>query len=131
LARTYYTIETLGLVGKLHGELFSAIHDRRTLDPAALSRDPKALFDWIASKGVDRKKFMDAYNSFSVQSRTQRTIDFTMRYDIPGTPALIIDGRYLTAPSLTLRADRTRDYDRFFQIVDPLIAQARTARGGK
>jgi protein dithiol oxidoreductase (disulfide-forming) len=130
LARTYYTVETLGLVDKLHGEIFSAIHDKRALDPAALARDPKALFDWVASKGVDRKKFMDTYNSFSVQSRTQRTIDLTMRYDIPGTPALVIDGRYLTAPSMTLKGNSI-DYGRFFQVVDQLIAQARQARGGK
>ncbi len=130
LARTYYTIETLGLVDKLHLELFSAIHDKRVLDPGKLARDPQPLFDWVASKGVDKKKFMDAYNSFGVQSRTQRTIDFTQRYDIPGTPALIIDGRYLTAPSMTLKAGAV-DYDRFFQVVDQLIAQARKARGGK
>jgi thiol:disulfide interchange protein DsbA len=131
LARTYYTIETMGLVDKLHGEIFSAIHDKHTLDPAALARDPKSLFDWVTSKGVDRKRFIDTYNSFAVQSRTQRTIDFTQRYDIPGTPALVIDGRYLTAPSMTLRADRSIDYDRFFQVVDQLVAQSRKARGAK
>ncbi|MGE5525165.1 MAG: thiol:disulfide interchange protein DsbA/DsbL [Rhodospirillaceae bacterium] len=131
LARTYYTIETLGLVDKLHGELFSAIHDKHALDPATLARDPKSLFDWVAAKGVDRKKFMDTYNSFSVQSRTKGTIEFTQRYDIPGTPALIIDGRYMTAPSMTLKGDRGIDYDRFFSVVDQLIAQARKARGAK
>jgi thiol:disulfide interchange protein DsbA len=131
LARTYYAIESLGLLDKLHGEVFAAIHDKRTLDPGRLARDPASLFDWVAARGVDRKKFIDAYNSFGVQSRTQRTIDFTMRYDIQGTPALVIDGKYLTAPSMTLKADRTIDYDRFWQVVDQLIAQARKARGGK
>lgn len=131
LARAYYTIETLGAMDKLHGELFSAIHDKRQLDPAALSRDPKPLFDWVGTKGVDRQKFVDTYNSFGVQSRTQRTIDATQRYDIPGTPALVIDGRFLTGPSMTLRADRSIDYDRFFQVVDQLIAQARKTRGAK
>ncbi|HEY9446771.1 MAG TPA: thiol:disulfide interchange protein DsbA/DsbL [Burkholderiales bacterium] len=131
LARTYYAIESLGLTEKLHYDLFEAIHDRRALDPATLARDPKSLFDWVAAKGVDRKKFLDAYNSFGVVSKTQRTIDLTMRYDIPGTPALVIDGRYLTGPSMTLRSDRTIDYDRFFQVVDQLIAMARKSRGGK
>jgi len=131
LARTYYAIESLGLTEKLHYDLFEAIHDRRVLDPAALARDPKSLFDWVAAKGVDRKRFMDAYNSFAVVSKTQRTIDLTMRYDIPGTPALVIDGRYLASPSMTLKADRTIDYDRFFQVVDQLTAMARKNRGAK
>ena len=131
LARTYYTIESLGLTDKLHGEVFSAIHDKRQLDPATLARDPKSLFDWVATKGVDRQKFTDAYNSFGVQSRTKGTIDLTLRYDLSGTPALVIDGRFLTAPSMTLKNDRAVDYDRFFQVVDQLIAQARKTRGGK
>jgi len=131
LARTYYTIESLALGDKLHGEVFSAIHDKRQLDPATLARDPKSLFDWVAARGVDRQKFVDAYNSFGVQSRTKGTIDLTARYDLAGTPALVIDGRFLTAPSMTLKNDRTVDYDRFFQVVDQLIAQARKTRGGK
>ena len=131
LARTYYTFETLGLVDKLHHETFVAIHDTHRLDPGALIRDPKPLFDWVASKGVDRQKFVDAYNSFAVVSRTNRTIDMTQRYDIPGTPALVVDGRYLTAPSMTLKPDRNIDYDRFFQVLDQLIATARKSHAKK
>jgi hypothetical protein len=32
---------------------------------------------------------------------------------------------------MTLRADRGIDYDRFFSVVDQLVAQARKARGAK
>lgn len=131
LARTYYTFEALGLVSKLHDQLFDAIHIQHTLNPAILARDPSSLFDWVASKGVNRKKFVDAYNSFGVVSRTQRTIDRTLRYDIQGTPTLVIDGRYLTAPSMTLKPDGTIDYDRFFRVVDDLIAMARKNHGRK
>jgi len=131
LARTYYALETMGLVDKLHHEIFVAIHDTHRLDPGVLNRDPKPLFDWVASKGVDRQKFIDAYNSFAVVSRTQRTIDTTQRYDIPGTPALIVDGRYLTAPSMTLKPDRNIDYDRFFKVLDELIATARKSHAKK
>ncbi len=131
LARTYYAFETLGLVDKLHHDMFVAIHDTHRLDPGALMRDPKPLFDWVASKGVDRQKFIDAYNSFAVVSRTNRTIDVTQRYDIPGTPAIVVDGRYLTAPSMTLRPDRSIDYDRFFQVLDQLIATARKSHAAK
>jgi protein dithiol oxidoreductase (disulfide-forming) len=125
LARTYYTIESLSLTDKLHADLFKAIHEQRTLDPAKLVRDPEPLFNWVASRGVDRKRFVDAYNSFSVQSRTQRTIDITRRYDVPATPTFVVDGRYLTSPSMT------GGYERLFQVVDQLIAEARKTRGAK
>ena len=126
LTKAYYTIETMGLVDKLHQEMFNALHRQRL--PLVT---PESIFDWAATKGVDRKKFADVYNSFGINGRTQRSIELTRKFDIPGTPALVIDGRYLTAPSRTLKADRSVDYDRFFQVVDGLIAEARKTKGAK
>ena len=126
MTRAYYTIEALGMVDKLHQEMFATLHKQRQQ-----LRDANAIFDWAASKGVDRKKFADTYNSFGVNGKAQRSIELTRKYDIPGTPAVVVDGRYLTAPSMTLKADRTVDYDRFFQVVDGLIAEARKNKGGK
>lgn len=126
LSKTYYALEAMGLVEKLHYEVFAAIHTKNIR-----LQDPKVLFDWVASKGVDKDKFIATYNSFAVQSRTQRSIDMTRSYDIQGTPALVVDGKYQTAPSLMLKADRTIDYDRFFKTLDQLIAQARKTHGGK
>ncbi len=126
LSKAYYALEAMGLVEKLHHEVFAAIHTKNIR-----LQDPKVLFDWVASKGVDKNKFIATYNSFAVQSRTQRSIDMTRSYDIQGTPALVVDGKYQTAPSLMLKADRTIDYDRFFQVLDQLIAQARKTHGGK
>ena len=126
LTRAYYTIEAMGLVDKLHQEMFATLHRQRVQ-----LRDANAIFDWAAAKGVDRKKFADTYNSFGVNGRTQRSVELTRKFDIPGTPALVIDGKYLTAPSMTLKADRTVDYDRFFQVVDGLIAEARKSKKGK
>ena len=126
LTRAYYTIEAMGLVGKLHQEMFATLHRQRVQ-----LRDANAIFDWAAAKGVDRKKFADTYNSFGVNGRTQRSVELTRKFDIPGTPALVIDGKYLTAPSMTLKADRTVDYYRFFQVVDGLIAEARKSKKGK
>lgn len=126
LTRTYYTLEAMGLVEKLHQDVFATLHRKNIR-----LQDANAIFDWAASKGVDRKKFADTYNSFGVNGRTQRSIELTRKFDIPGTPALIIDGKYLTAPSMTIKADRTVDYERFFQVVDGLIAEARKSKGGK
>jgi thiol:disulfide interchange protein DsbA len=131
LARTYYAIEAMGLVDKLHHDVFTAIHEQRSLDPKQLLRDPKPLFDWVAGKGVDRQKFVDAYNSFAINGRTRRTLDITRSYDIPGTPAIVVDGKYLTAPSMTLNADNTVNYARYFQVLDGVIALARKERAGK
>lgn len=126
LTKAYYAIEAMGLVEKLHHEVFAAIHEQKQ----RLS-DTRVLFDWIAKRGVDRQKFIDTYNSFAVQARTQRSIDVTGKYDIPGTPAVVVDGRYLTAPSMTLNPNNTINYERYLQVLDQVIAMARKARAGK
>lgn len=118
-ARIYFTVETMSAVDQLHHEVFTAIHDQK-----ARLQDPKVLFDWVSTKGVDKQKFMDSYNSFTVQSRTQRASEVTRRYDIQFTPALVVDGRYLTGPSMTATGNAV-DYDRFFKVLDQLIVMAR------
>ncbi len=131
MARTYYAADALGLNEKLHGEIFNAVHKSKKLDLKVLAKDPKTLFEWVGTQNVDSKKFADAYNSFSVVSKTQRTVDITSAYGVTGTPSLAIDGRYLTAPGMVPGANNTVDYERFFKAVDELIAMARTNRKGK
>ena len=115
LARLYYTIEAMGLVDKLHADVFKAIHEQKMR-----LQDPNVLFNWVATKGVDKQKFMDTFNSFTVQSRAKRAPEETRRYNVDSTPALIVHGRYLTAPHMVGAAD-----ERFFKVVDQLIATAR------
>ncbi len=126
LTRAYYALEVVGAVDKLHPEVFSAIHEKNLR-----LQDPKILFDWVGQHGVDRQKFADTYGSFGVQSRTQRSVEMTRHYDISGTPTITVDGKYLVAPSMTLKPDRAVDYEKFFHVLDQVIAMARKERAGK
>lgn len=126
LTKAYFTIETMGLVDKLHHDLFAAIHEKKMR-----LQDPTVLFDWVAKQGVDREKFAQTYNSFAVQTRSQRAKDVTARYDIPGTPAIVVDGKYLTAPSLILNPDNSINYDRYFRVLDEVVGLARKTRDSK
>jgi len=128
MARAFYALDAMGLGGKFHDDIFAAIHRDKQ---RAFATDPRVMSDWFAAKGVDRQKFLDTYNSFGVNGRTQRSEDMTRTYDVPGTPALAIDGKYMTGPSMVVNADSSVNYDRFFQVVDQLIAQARKDRAGK
>ena len=124
LAQLYYTLEAMGLVDKLHHDVFAAIHTQKIK-----LQDPKVLGEWIASKGVNRQKFNDTYNSFSVKSLAKRAVDAAGRYRVEFTPALVVDGRYLTGPSMTATGNAI-DYDGFFKVVDELIAVSRKADKG-
>lgn len=126
LTLAYYALDALGEVDRLHDAVFAAIHQQKL----QLS-DPNVLFDWVAQHGIDRKKFADTYHSFGVKSRGMRSIDMTKAYDIPGTPALAVDGKYLVAPQWTLKPNHSVDYERFLQVLDQVIAKARKERAGK
>jgi thiol:disulfide interchange protein DsbA len=132
LTRTYYALDAMALAGKYHDAIFAAIHGEKDQNrQRAMISDPRVIADWLASKGVDKQKFLDTYSSFAVNGRTQRSVDMTRNYDISGTPSLAVDGKYLTAPSMTVNADSSVNYERFFQVVDQLIAQARKERTAK
>jgi len=125
LATAYHTFDAMNLVDKLHHEFFSAIHEKKTLEINGLLRDQKPLFDWVAKQGVDRQKFVDVFNSFGVRSRTNRSIDLPGNYNVSSTPTLVVDGKYLTSPSMI------GSYERFFEVLDQIIAMARKERAGK
>ena len=132
LTRTYHALDAMGLGGKYHDAIFAAIHQEKDSGKQrALVNDPRAIADWLGSKGVDKQKFLDTYNSFGVNGRTKRSEEMTRNYDVSGTPALAIDGKYLISPSSFPNADNSLNYDRFFNAVDQLIAQVRKERSQK
>jgi thiol:disulfide interchange protein DsbA len=88
-ARTFYALETLGQRAQLHDDLFSAWDNNIEL------LDEASTTDFLAKHGVDRKKFADAYNSFSMQSKVVRAKQMGQIYGIRGTPTLIVDGKYV------------------------------------
>jgi thiol:disulfide interchange protein DsbA len=119
-ARTYYTLEAMGLLDKLHGEVFDAIHiDRVNLN------DERIQLDWMAKKGVDRAKFTEAWKSFSVQSKTKRAVQQTQAFDITGVPTLVVDGKYVTSVSMTGSPEG------LMKALDELIVKARSERKKK
>jgi thiol:disulfide interchange protein DsbA len=113
-AAIYYTLESMGLVDKLHRPLFDAIHkdSLRTDNEAALSA-------WLTKNGVDAKKFMDTLKSFGVQSKTRRAVQQTVAYKIDGTPAMAVAGRY------TVSAQQGRTQQGILDAVNSLVEMAR------
>lgn len=106
--RIYYALESKGKVDAMHGKVFSAIHaERKRL------LDPNEIADLMAKNGIDRKAFLDAYNSFSVSTNTQRANKIADAYKIDGVPTIVIQGKYVTSPSIAgskAAALQTMDY---------------------
>ena len=89
--RLYYTLEAMGLVEKLHAKVYVAVHAEKQ----NLSKT-EAIVEWIAKQGVDKTKFLEQYNSFSVATKVKRATQLQNAYKIEGVPSLGVGGRFLT-----------------------------------
>ncbi|MEO1766742.1 thiol:disulfide interchange protein DsbA/DsbL [Thiobacter aerophilum] len=113
LAKAYFAAEALGVVEKLHGDLFNAIH----LQGINLNnRD--TLLRFVAQRGIDAAKFGAAYDAFGVQAKVQQARDLTSAYGIEGVPSMIVDGKYRTSSSMT------GSHEKLFPVLNELIALA-------
>ena len=115
--RLYYALEAMGLVEKLHAKVFAAIHGEKL----SLDRGD-AIAEWVARQGVDKSKFMDQYNSFTVATKATRATQLQNAYKIEGVPSLGVAGRFLTDGTMA------RSMERALQVVDALIVDVRAGR---
>lgn len=114
-ARAYYTAEILGVTDAIHTPLFEAIHDegKRIGDEDSLAR-------FFAEHGVAEADFREAYNSFSVDTKTRQALVASKEYGISGVPSVIVNGRYRTSARLA------GTYENLLKIVDALVDKEST-----
>jgi thiol:disulfide interchange protein DsbA len=110
-ARAYYTAEALGKTAEIDGPFFDEIHVKHNM---LESVDKLAAF--FARFGVDDKTFRSKFTSFEIDAKVSRAADLVKRYKVPGTPAVVIDGKYLTNGAMA------GSYDTWFEIIDDLAA---------
>lgn len=97
MAKAYYAMENLGILNKLHGPLFEAIHKQKVLDPT----DEKAAIDWITKQsGLDRKKVEAEFGSFSMNTHLNRAANIFRASGATGVPSIVIDGEYITSSTM-------------------------------
>ncbi len=115
--RLYYALDAMGLVEKLHGKVFAAIHvEKQALNKADV------IADWVAKQGVNRDKFLEQFNSFSVSTKSSRATQLQNTYKVEGVPALGVAGRFYVDGTLA------KNMDRALLITDFLIAEVRAGR---
>ncbi len=118
--RIYYTLEALGKLEEMHQKVFVAIQKNR--QPLL---NPEQIADFMAANGIDRKQWLDTYNSFSVAARANRAGQIWRAYKVDGTPMMAVDGRFMTAPSMVGSRDGA------LVVLDYLIQRSRAERTKK
>lgn len=117
LAKTYYTLEAMGELDRLHAAVYRSYH----VEDLSMSQD-KVIAEWAEKHGLDREKFMTIYRSEETRQKVERARKMTTDYDIQGTPSIVVDGRYLTSSSMTSSVPQV------IPIIDGLIRLARQQR---
>lgn len=89
----YFALEVLGRSAELNERVFAALHvDRIPLDR------PERMADFVARHGVDRKQFLEAFDSFAVRTRSRRATQLAEAYGVDGVPTLAVQGKWVTSP---------------------------------
>lgn len=99
--RLFYTLETMGLLDKLHAKVFAAIH----VEKLNLSKG-EAIVEWVGKNGVDQAKFLVQYNSFGTVTKAQKGSQLQKAYNVEGVPALGIAGQFYTDGSMAGTMER-------------------------
>ncbi|MBC8494485.1 MAG: thiol:disulfide interchange protein DsbA/DsbL [Candidatus Thioglobus sp.] len=108
----YYVLEQLGEVDRLHARLFDAIHLHKTA-----FIDQEDFVEWLSDQGVDKTKANNAFKSFSVRVKVNKSKINTVKYHTSGVPAIVINGKYWTD------ASHAGGEFNMFKVADYLIAK--------
>ncbi|MCC7633772.1 thiol:disulfide interchange protein DsbA/DsbL [Stenotrophomonas rhizophila] len=116
-ARAYYAADQLGVAKRSHRAMFDALHEQRSLPMQNVSPDELATF--YKAYGVEPARYLAALKDPAVDEKIKAARSFAQRTQVPGTPALVVNGRYL------VKGD---SFEAMLRNADALIARARGER---
>ena len=114
-ARGFFAAEGKGAVDKTHALVYDAVHHGGLLARNA-TIDELAWF--YGQQGLGQAAMKAAMLSPEVDALMKRAREFEVGIRLPGTPTMIVNGRYLITP---------RTHEDALRIADALIARARAA----
>jgi len=128
--KLYFTLEAMGRVKDLHPKVFHSIHvERKPLESEA------AITEFMVRQGIDRKKFLDTFNSFGVNTKVERATQLRAAYGVNSTPMIAVNGRYITSPAIVgvkMRGQSEKAlHDATLDVMSYLVTKAQAEAGKK
>ncbi|QSX78981.1 thiol:disulfide interchange protein DsbA/DsbL [Agrilutibacter solisilvae] len=115
LGQAYFAAESMGALGTTHARTFQAIHEAHTLPRNATLGE---VASYYAELGLDAGRFTAAAASPAVAAKMARAREFALGSGLEGTPALVVNGRYLVTG---------RTFEDQLRIAGQLVARERAA----
>lgn len=91
----FYTLDSMGKAAEFSDRVFNALH----VEQASLDK-PERMADYLAKYGLDRKQFLDTFESFAVKTKMRKANSTAQAYQLDGVPALGVNGKWFTSPSM-------------------------------
>jgi thiol:disulfide interchange protein DsbA len=100
LARLYYTLESMGKLNDVHGEIFKEIQVNGDPlvgpDPSNAAAAERVQLAFIKKLGISESDFEKEYHGFNVETALQRADQLVQRYRITSVPMFVVNGKYVT-----------------------------------
>lgn len=94
-SQLFYALEAMGKGEAMNDKVMYAMHKENK----RLMKENE-IADWVASQGIDRNTFLATYRSFAVASKARAARQMADAYRIDGVPTIVMQGRYVTSPSI-------------------------------
>jgi protein dithiol oxidoreductase (disulfide-forming) len=120
--RAYFAAQSLGIAERTHQGIFDAVWktgELAVIDPATHRlRSPEPSLEDAARcyarlSGVKPQDFIAAANSFAVNTRMRAADEQIFAMQVPGTPCIVVNGRYRVNMDMPRSGDELIDLVRF------------------
>ncbi|MGA0572270.1 thiol:disulfide interchange protein DsbA/DsbL [Variovorax sp. VNK109] len=115
--KLFYTLEAMGKLPELHKKVFMAIHAEKK----QLTRQ-EGIVAWAESQGLDKARFLELFNSFTVVSKAARGTQLQNAFKVQGVPSMGVAGRFYTDGTMAGNMGNA------LQVVDYLVGEVRKGR---
>ncbi len=117
--KLFYTLESMGLIEKLHRKVFDEMHlNRDPSDQRPRLANAEQIGAFAEKQGLDKAQFLGVFDSFAVNTKVGQAKKLASAYQLEGVPSLGIQGRYLTGA-------QAGDMIKALEVTDFLIQKVR------
>ena len=116
LAKLFFTLDSMNLLPKLHESVYEVIH----VDKKRIFTDKKIIKWAEENELINFVEFKKIYDSFDTNNKILYAKNLTIKSQITGTPYLMVNGKYLTGPSLISKSNGGFSPARLEQVVKQL-----------
>jgi thiol:disulfide interchange protein DsbA len=132
-AHLYLTLQALGKNEELQLKVMDAVGEIVRRKRSETMSEQELIEIATKQPGIDKAKFMDAWNSFGVMTMLRRLPAIVSNnYKIESVPTIVVDGKYVTSPAQVGGSVKVNTEQQLFQatlqVVDALIAKVQKSK---